>query len=591
MRALPVQFARFVTVGVGNTTVSWVVFLTAGGVRTPPPLAAGIAFAVGAANGFVWNSRWTFAGSRVGRRTALKYATVQGAGLMVSVAATWLLASELGRIPAYAIATALVTFTTFTANRLWTYSETSNPAHSQLTGAPGYVGHMPPTPHATVGRPRRLALVGAGLITGLNVAVAVVLWARGGNVLHVNTTGDALVSVARITGLLGAQSALAQVLLLARIPWLERAVGFDRLTVWHRWNGFACLSLVVLHTAFSLAGYAALDRLPVLTEISTMIWGDVYPGMVTATIGTALFVGVAASSIAIARRKLSYELWYAVHLMAYAAIALAWFHQIPTGNELVIDRVAAGYWRSLYVVCALVLVCFRLVIPMVHASRYRLRVAEVVDNGSTVSIVMTGRRLDQLGARAGQFFLWRFLARGLWWQSHPFSLSAAPNGRSLRITMKKLGDFTGGAARIEPGTRVVAEGPFGTFTERERQREKVLLVGGGIGIAPIRALLEEMRGDVVVVYRAAHEDDLALADEIEALAEERGATVHHVVGDHRTPAGRMLLSHESLSGLVPDIAHREVYICGPPAMADAVRKVALAARVPGRNVHVERFAL
>ena len=94
------------------------------------------------------------------------------------------------------------------------------------------------------------------------MALIVWLWWNGGNVTHVKTTGDLLVSIARLTGLLGAFSALVQVLLLARIPWIERPVGFDRLTVWHRWNGHACLYLVLAHVVFSVWGYAFLDKLP-----------------------------------------------------------------------------------------------------------------------------------------------------------------------------------------------------------------------------------------------------------------------------------------------------------------------------------------
>ena len=71
--------------------------------------------------------------------------------------------------------------------------------------------------------------------------------------------------------------------------------------------------------------------------------------MVTATIGLALFVLVTVSSIAIVRRRLHYELWYAVHLTAYAAIALAWFHQIPTGGDITPSpRARRTYWRVLF---------------------------------------------------------------------------------------------------------------------------------------------------------------------------------------------------------------------------------------------------
>lgn len=440
--------------------------------------------------------------------------------------------------------------------------------------------------------PSTIALWVTGVLIAANVLLIVWLWAHGGNVTHVRSTGDFLVSIARLTGLLGAFSALLQVLFLSRIPWVERSVGFDRLTVWHRWNGHACLYLVLAHVVFSIWGYAALDRLALTEEISTMIWGGIYPGMITATIGTALLIAVVLSSIVTVRRHVRYEAWYAIHLTVYASIALAWFHQIPTGNELVLDRLAADYWRGLYLATLALLVGFRVLVPVVNGFRFRMRVAEVVDEGAgAVSLRIDGRGLDRLHAKAGQFFLWRFLTRDRWWASHPFSLSAAPDGRSLRITIKDLGDFTSRAATISPGTRIVAEGPFGIFTDAVRRRRKVALIGGGIGIAPIRSLLEEMDGDLVIVYRVISHDDVIFGEEIRELAARKGAALHVVAGDHLSTEGRRLLTPTHLQVLVPDIAEREVYVCGPPAMADAARKSVLEARVPSRYVHTERFAL
>jgi predicted ferric reductase len=189
-----------------------------------------------------------------------------------------------------------------------------------------------------------------------------------------------------------------------------------------------------------------------------------------------------------------------------------------------------------------------------------------------VSLEVGGVRLDRLRARAGQFFIWRFLSRRHWWEAHPFSLSAAPDGRRLRITVKDLGDHTRSLRDVEPGTRVVAEGPFGGFGPTGRG---VALIAGGIGITPVRALLEDMPGDVVVVYRVAREEDLILRSELDELAH-----VHYVVGG--AP-----LSPERLLELVPDLAARDVFVCGPPAMTEAVR----ATGVPRRQVYVERFAL
>jgi predicted ferric reductase len=439
---------------------------------------------------------------------------------------------------------------------------------------------------------RLLTAAALWAIGGGNAALIVWLWVHGGNVSDVHSTGELLTSLGRLTGLLAAYLALLQVVLLARIRSLERLVGFDRLTVWHRWNGHACLDLVLAHVVLTVWGYALMDKISLPTEISTMLGGGVYPGMITATIGTALLVAVVVSSVVIVRRRLRYETWYAVHLAAYAAIALAWFHQIPTGNELAYDNLAADYWRALYVATLALIVGFRVLAPLAKSFRHGFRVDEVIhETPGVVSVHIAGRGLERLDARAGQFFLWRFLDRKRWWSSHPFSLSAAPDGRSLRITVKSLGDFSSRLGGLAPGTRVIAEGPFGVFTEAARKREKVLLVAGGIGITPIRALMEDMHGDVVVIYRVVDDSDIIFREELDRLAQERGVTLLFVIGDHRTRAGRRLLSPRHLCELVPDITERQVYICGPPAMTEALERNVRRAEVPARLINTEKFAL
>jgi ferredoxin-NADP reductase len=217
---------------------------------------------------------------------------------------------------------------------------------------------------------------------------------------------------------------------------------------------------------------------------------------------------------------------------------------------------------------------FRVLLPAAAALRHGRRVAGVVTEGpGVVSLRIEGRRLDRLQARAGQFFIWRFLAPGLWWSAHPFSLSQLPDGRSLRITVKALGDHSLRLAEVPVGTRVVAEGPFGVFTSAVRRRAKVLLIAGGIGITPVRALVEEMHGEL---------DQLAVA---------RGIELRYVVGDHATEDGARLLTAAHLRELVPDIEDRDVYVCGPPAMTDVAVREARGAGVARRHIHAERFAL
>jgi predicted ferric reductase len=440
---------------------------------------------------------------------------------------------------------------------------------------------------------RRAVAVALWMIVAVNGGLIVWLWLHGGGISGVQGSADLFTSIGRITGLVAVYLALIQVLLLARLPPLERLVGFDRLTHWHRLNGKACLLLVLAHVVFITLGYAGSDQISVPSEFSRLL--SSYPGMVTATIGTALMIAVVVTSLVIVRRRLPYEAWYLVHVTVYAGIALAYLHQIPTGNEFTASTSQADYWIGLYVVTLLLLLAFRVAWPAYRALRHRLRVAAVHEEApGVVSLTITGRDLERLPAQAGQFMLWRFLSPGRWWQTHPFSLSAAPDGRRLRITVKAVGRFSHELARVRPGTAVIAEGPFGTFTAQRRSRPRVALIAGGIGITPLRALLEELPaapGELALIYRVVDEQQLVFRDELDALARARGADVFYVVGDHRSAQGGDLLSAAALLGMVPDLAQRDVYLCGPKAMMDAARRELLAAGVSRGHLHSERFAL
>jgi len=433
-------------------------------------------------------------------------------------------------------------------------------------------------------------LVGAVLIG--NLCVVVYLWLSGGGITQAHGKADILTSAGRITGLLAAYSALLQVILLARIPWVERMTGFDRLTVWHSRNGKACILLLIAHVVLITLGYQASDQVSLSAEISSLLHD--YPHIVAAAFGTAIMLLVVVTSLVFVRRRVRYEAWYTVHVAVYAGIVLGYLHEVPTGTELSVPGAAQSYWYAINAATLALLIGFRVLRPLWRGAIHDLRVERVVEEApGVVSVYLSGRRLHRLGAHAGQFFLWRFLDRRRLWQAHPFSLSAAPDGRRLRITVKGTGDFTQALAGLRPGTKVLAEGPLGTFTTARRRAHsgKTLLVAGGIGITPIRALMETLDGDVVVLHRVVSIGDAGLEDEVRELAERRGAELHVLVGDHPDPASAGLLTPEHIRSLVPDLADRDVFLCGPPAMAQAVGRSLLAAGLPSRHLHTERFAL
>ena len=398
--------------------------------------------------------------------------------------------------------------------------------------------------------------------------------------------GDNLLTVlGRVTGLYGALLLVFQLVLIARVPWLERRLGMDQLTRWHRWTGFWVLWLLLAHVVFITLGYAQADGSPLVNELGTLVFDT--DDVLKATVAMILLIVVAVTSARAARRKMRYETWHFVHLYAYLAVILGFLHQVTTGRDFVGSPIATAYWWTLYGAALGAILVARVLIPLWRNGRHQLRVHSVVrESPDVVSVYIKGERLHELPARAGQFFLWRFLTKDRWWEAHPYSLSAMPNGRGLRITVKALGDGSAWLRTIRPGTRVFAEGPYGSFTSSKGTGRGVLLIGGGVGITPIRALMEELHGDVVAVYRANQWEDTVLAAELRHLAQNRGATLHMVVG----PIDNRLLSAAHLASLVPDVRKRDVFVCGPPGMTDAVLGTLRALDVPADQCHAERFA-
>lgn len=281
---------------------------------------------------------------------------------------------------------------------------------------------------------------------------------------------------------------------------------------------------------------------------------------------------------------------YWLHLTAYVVLVLGYAHQFTHGQDLAEGGFGHWYWLGLYGLVISSVVWGRLISPAVFNLRHRLRVAAVVlESKSTVSVYVIGSSLDRLGARGGQHLRWRFLARGCWWQSHPFSLSAAPNGAWLRITIKMVGGYTKGLQWLRPGTRVVAQRPAGHFVAERQVGRAALLIAAGSGIAPIRALLEELPGETILVYRASQPGDVVFRSELDQIARSRNARVVYVVGSRSDPRTRHVLSVRGLRQLVPDLRERDVYLCGPPGLISSVVQVLRRIGLPKTQIHLDPF--
>ncbi len=449
-------------------------------------------------------------------------------------------------------------------------------------------------PGAAPGRPAGLALrTGAHpnavlAVVGAGAAATIALWWT--NTPSVTGLGDWLTNAGRICGLLAGYGVVVLVALMARIPPLERGIGADKLARWHSRGGRYTVSLVIAHGLLIVWGYAVSAHTDVVAQTHTLLVS--YPDVLMATAAGLLLVGVGAVSVRAARRRMRYETWYYLHLYTYLAVALAFSHQFSTGAEFVTNGAARLVWSAMYIAVGVAIGWYRFVTPIRQALRHRMRVEAVVPEApGVVSIVIGGRNLQELQAESGQFFRWRFLTRELWAAANPYSLSAAPRPDKLRITVKVFGEHSAALSDLRPGTRVFAEGPYGAMTAARRRRRKVLLIAGGIGITPLRALFHSLPAgprDLTLIYRSSRDTDVVFRDELTAIARQRGARLHIITG-HRTELGYDPLSSTALSATLPDLPAHDVFVCGPDEMATATVASLRAAKVPRRQIHHETF--
>ena len=439
----------------------------------------------------------------------------------------------------------------------------------------------------------------SGAVAWALVLFVVALWVAGGGLTAFGTVGDALTNVGRLFGLVASVLILLQVLLMARIPIVEQAWGQDELARVHRLVGFTSFNLMLAHIVLTVLGYDQGTNLGVVGTFLDEVLHS--PGMLLALAGALALVMVVVTSVRAARRRLRYESWHLLHLYAYLGAGLALPHQLWTGQDFRSNTVATVFWWGLYGASLVAVLVYRVGLPLLRSRRHRLVVTDVVRESPTVtSVTVSGRHLHRLPVRAGQFFQWRFLDGPGWTRANPYSLSAAPDGHTLRITAAAVGDGSSRLAALRPGTKVLVEGPYGRLHTGVATRDKAVLIGAGIGITPLRALLEDLPAGpdaTVVIYRVSRESDIVLADELLDLARARGARVVAVIGpraagrDSWLPQDAAHLSDaEALLRIVPDVAYRDVYVCGAPAWMDLVIDAAHRAGVAPDAVHHERFS-
>ena len=417
-----------------------------------------------------------------------------------------------------------------------------------------------------------------GLVLGLPIV--------DGTLSELHVPGGLAMFLGSTTGLIGTYLALLMVVLASRMPALERMLGQGGVIHWHRRLAPWPILLISAHAVLLTMAYAQAAKKGLWSEAGVIV--NTFPSMVTATVALGIMVLIGVVSMRQIRTRIPRERWWLLHLLMYAALVLAFAHELVLGPSFVAHPMTQLLWTVAWLAAAALVVVYRIGFPVYRTLRHRLKVVEVRHEGPGVtSVILEGRDLDRLAIAGGQFFEWRFLTPAMWWQAHPFTVSALPRPPHMRLTVKGVGDFSRALAQLKVGTAVGIEGPYGSFTAFARRRTQVLLIAGGVGVTAIRSLLEDLpqKSRPTVVLRASREEDLILADEVEELVRHRKGVVHRLVG------ARHEVRLDSIVKLVPDIAKRDVYISGSEGFVRDAVAMAQRAGVAPETLHQEAYTI
>lgn len=419
-------------------------------------------------------------------------------------------------------------------------------------------------------------------------------WIEG---LNINDPESMLKLISRASGLYASMLILIQIIVISRNPFLNYLYGHDKLTAFHKKLGKPAYFFLLAHFFAVILEYVVKENQSFAYEFMALFKTD---QLAWAVISFFIITLVIFTSLNSVRKHLPYEIWYYTHILVYIAVILSFPHQVNMGTDMKHSWVFLGFWWGLYIVTLAFIVIFRFAKPLYTSLKHQLVVSEIIqETPKTVSLILKGKKLDQLEQHAGQFYMWKFLTLKTFLQTNPFSISTAPNKDYMRVTISNLGNGTKTLQNIKVGTRVMVDGPYGIFTKNRRLFKHVTLIAAGVGITPVRSLVEELtadRGDLTVIYRGNYEADMPFIDELKSFVESKGINLHLSIGERGFKSSWLSVEDSpnnnttDLLRLAPNVAVSDVYVCGPVAWSKAVEKTLLEAGVSKPQIHIEEFA-
>ncbi len=406
-----------------------------------------------------------------------------------------------------------------------------------------------------------------------------------------------LIYLAIAAGYIALALMATELALVSRFKGVAGAFGLDSLLQFHRQIGIAAMFFATAHPVLLVADRAYSRSLVVPSTNAP--W--------PVTVGIAAFVLAAlVVGLSVYRRQLrmSYGVWHITHsLISIALIGFAAAHVLGLGRFAALPVVRA-LWAVYLAFFVIMYLRYRLFRPLSLMHRPWQVVENRTEHGNSHTLVLRPVGHEGFRFEPGQFAWIGFGRSPFAIDQHPISFSSngdiPSHDGTIAFTIKRLGDWSAQVVPdVVPGTRAWVDGPYGVFTIDREEGAGYCLIGGGVGITPLYAMLQalETREDPrpVFMFHAANDfDDLTFREELDAMAERMPSLTLVTVllrAEDDWEGERGFVTAEILTKYLPATLYRrfQYFICGPGPLMDAMEKTLPAIGVPGERVHTERF--
>ncbi len=415
----------------------------------------------------------------------------------------------------------------------------------------------------------------------------------------------AMLTLGKITGLVGLVLYAINLLLAARTRWMENFFGgLNRVYIAHHITGGIALILIVFHPLFlalklininllTTVKDAAFYLLPRFVDTSTVTYTE-FQQSLAINVGIIAFLGMVVLLILTFFIKLPYRIWLATHKFLGVAFMFAGLHVILINSDTT-DDAFLKYYLLLWVVIGLSAFVYRTVMNNVFVRRYPYKVSTInVLEGNVVAISLEPME-KVLDYKPGQFVFIRFLwsaKDGIIREAHPFSIASAPNEKGVRLYIKSLGDYTTTLKNLKIGTIAEIEGAYGKFTYTNFGNAPQVWIAGGIGITPFLSMARSYSPQsppVDLVYSVVSKSELLDQQALSEFLPEHYKTFRYF--PYLAGGSNGFLTAKKVSDMCGGFEGKEIFICGPPAMMKSLRAQLREMKVPNRKIHSEEFTM